>query len=445
MEDMMGDCENLQKYISEYVGDKPIDEWKLEFQDNPELYYEIAKYKGYGVPKRYKKAVNKYFVVENLFFFESNLARQYSGNPRYIYEKLIERFPNFIYVWAYDGNPKNIPGNPIVVKRSSNEYYKYLAKARVIINNTTFPIYIHREDTFYLQTWHGTPYKLLHWDKNNEKKSNPQFYIKSRGWNALLSPNNYSTEKFKSAFRYDGEILELGYPANDIFYNKEKYDAKRDEVRNKLGISSDNLVYLYAPTWRDEGHLGNSKFKFNLMLNTEKFLEHAPQGSILLVRGHHMSEVTEELKHLHGSSIDVSEWDDVVEIICAADVLITDYSSIVFDWYCTKKPVLYYVPDLKHYENKLRGSYFDIHKINCGSVCETEEELYKNINVDDAPFYEEFYNIFCSVHNGESADKVVDFLIKRKKIPFKNKIYQNIKKVYRLIKKVYRKIFNCIF
>ena len=103
------------------------------------------------------------------------------------------------------------------------------------------------------------------------------------------------------------------------------------------------------------------------------------------------------------------------------------------------------VPDLKHYENKLRGSYFDIHKINCGSVCETEEELYKNINVDDAPFYEEFYNIFCSVHNGESADKVVDFLIKRKKIPFKNKIYQNIKKVYRLIKKVYRKIFNCIF
>ena len=71
--------------------------------------------------------------------------------------------------------------------------------------------------------------------------------------------------------------------------------------------------------------------------------------------------------------------------------------------------------------------------------------MYKNINVDDAPFYEEFYNIFCSVHNGESADKVVDFLIKRKKIPFKNKIYQNIKKVYRLIKKVYRKIFNCIF
>ncbi|WP_147659477.1 hypothetical protein [Methanobrevibacter oralis] len=70
MEDMMGDCENLQKYISEYVGDKPIDEWKLEFQDNPELYYEIAKYKGYGVPKRYKKAVNKYFVVENLFFLK---------------------------------------------------------------------------------------------------------------------------------------------------------------------------------------------------------------------------------------------------------------------------------------------------------------------------------------------------------------------------------------
>ena len=95
------------------------------FYSNPELFNEIAKYRNFGMPKRYRNACNKFPVNEKLFLFESNLAKQYTGNPRYIYERMLELYPDYTYVWSYNGDKSIIPGNPIVVKRGSNEFYKY--------------------------------------------------------------------------------------------------------------------------------------------------------------------------------------------------------------------------------------------------------------------------------------------------------------------------------
>ena len=431
---------DLIKEISEYFADKSKEELENEvFYSNPELFNEIAKYRNYGMPKRYRNACNKFPVNEKLFLFESNLAKQYTGNPRYIYERMLELYPNYTYVWSYNGDKSIIPGNPIVVKRGSDEFYRYLAQAAVIINNTTFPNWYHRPETFYFQTWHGTPYKQMHWDRENNtnphKRSSPHFYAKSTGWNALLSPNHYSTVKFRSCFKYKGKILEYGYPANDIFYNDEKYESKRREIRKKLNISEDSLVYLYAPTWRDGGHIGHSMFKFDLMLDPVKFLDSAPDNSLLLIRGHHMSASSEVLGNLEGRAIDVSDWDDAIELMCAADILITDYSSIVFDWYCSKKPVIYFVPDLERYENKIRGVYFDITEVNCGVICKTEEELYDNLDVRNAPFYDDFYKEFCDFHDGYSADRVIEYCIEKSKVPLKSKVDKFIKKAYKKILK----------
>lgn len=428
----------LQKLVSDYFGDKTKKDLEKElFYTNPELFYEIAKYRKFGIPKAYRKALKKYPVDENLVFFESNLSKQYTGNPRYIYERMLELYPDLTYVWSYEGNPDNIAGNPIIVHRRSDDFYTYLAQASVIVNNTTFALWFPRPESFYLQTWHGTPYKKMHWDRENKKnpikKSSPHFYVKSRGWNVLLSPNHYSTEKFKSCFKFTGKIMETGYPANDIFYNQDKYDAKRLEIRKKLGISDDALVYLYAPTWRDGGSIGHSMFKFDLLFDPVDFLDNAPDNSVLLIRSHHMSESTEELKNLKGKTFDVSDWDDATELMCASDILITDYSSIVFDWYCSKKPVIYYVPDLEKYENVLRGVYFDINEVNCGVICKTEEELYDNLDVRDAAFYPEFYEEFCSLHDGKSADRVIDFLMNRNEESFKSKVDGNLRKVYKKI------------
>ena len=164
------------------------------------------------------------------------------------------------------------------------------------------------------------------------------------------------------------------------------------------------------------------KNDFGLSFSPEKFLENAPQNSTLLIRFHHLSNYAPSLNGLQGSVVDVSHWDDAIELMCAADILITDYSSIVFDWYCSKKPVIYYVPDLEEYENQTRGVYFNIENINCGPICKNEEELFENLDVRDAPFYKEFYEMFCSLHKGKSSDDVIKYILNRNKIPTKVKI-----------------------
>jgi len=432
----MSSYKQLQKYVSEYFKDKSKDDLSKElFPYHPELFNEIAKYRKYGMPSRYKKAVKKYPVDKHTFFFESNLAKQYTGNPRYIYERMIELYPDYTYIWSYNGN-ETIPGNPIIVERSSDDYYKYLAKSKFLINNTTFPVFYPRKESIYIQTWHGTPYKQLHWDRELtpiEKKSSPDFYAKSTSWNLLLSPNHYSTEKFRSAFKYEGEILESSYPANDIFYSKDKYNQKRQEIRNKLNIDDNSTVYLYAPTWRDGGHIGNMMFKFNLLLDPEKFLQNAPQNSTLLIRSHHMSSSDNELSSLPSNVIDVSHYDDATELMCASDVLITDYSSIVFDWYCSKKPVIYYVPDYDAYLHKLRGVYFNLEEHKAGIICKSEEELYNNLDTSNTPFYSDFYTEFCSLHDGHASDKVINYMISQNKTTPKSHLDKFLRKTYKKI------------
>ena len=434
----MSKYKKLQRNFSKYLGDKTKKDLEQElFLQYPELFNEVAKYRRYGVPKVYKNACKEYPVDEKTFFFESNLARQYTGNPRYIYERMLELYPDYTYIWSYEGDKSIIPGNAIVVDRGSDEYYKYLAKSAVVVNNTIFPIWYLRDETFYLQTWHGTPYKKMHWDIDLEYfkdgKTTPHFYVKSTGWSTLLSPNHYSSEKFRSCFRYTGKILESGYPANDIFYDKEKYESKRNEIREKLNISRDSLVYLYAPTWRNnrDNYLRPTIFKFDLMFDLDKFMDNAPDNSVLLIRIHHMSELN-ELDNVAENVINVTDWDDALELMCASDILITDYSSIVFDWYCSKKPVIYFVPDLEKYENFIKGVYFDIRKVNCGVLCRSEEELYENLDVRDAPFYDEFYEEFCSIHDGKSTDNVIKYIMDRNKVSSKQKIKNSLKKIYNL-------------
>lgn len=407
----------LQSNIIDYFSSFSQEELKKNiFPKYPEIFNVVAESRGYGIPWQYKKAKESDSVNEKMIFFESNLGKQYTGNPRYIYERMLERFPEYTYVWCYSGE-SIIPGNPTIVERATNEYYKLLAQSRYIVNNTTFPLWYHRPETFYFQTWHGTPFKRLHWDITSrpvEKRSTPEFYVKSTKWDALLSPNHYSTEIFKSAFRYEGEVVEYGYPINDIFYNEKRYSEVRSNIRRKLDVDESAPIYLYAPTWRDGKHIQGHMFEFDLLFDPNEFLRNAPKNAILLIRSHHMSSSKEKLSHLKGRVIDVSDWDDATELMCASDVLITDYSSIVFDWYCSRKPVLYYVPDYEQYVGSLRGSYFDLEKENAGYICKTEMELYQNLSViGDTNQYNDFYEKFCSLHDGNSADRIIDYILSR--------------------------------
>lgn len=415
---------SLVKMLSEYFRNDSQKTLETElFPDNPEMFTAIAWQRKIGIPRSYLEVATSKPVRAKQVFFESNLGKQYTGNPRYIYEEMLGRFPDFEYVWCYSGD-KDIPGNPKIVNRGTAEYYKNLATSGLVINNTTFPIWFLRNDTFYLQTWHGTPLKKLHWDVSvRRSNTTPAFFAKSTGWNALLSPNHYSTLKFSSCFRFGGDILETGYPANDIFSQPDRYARVREEIRSKLGANEDQKLVLYAPTWRDGTHLGNFMFKFDLMLDLDTALENTPENYIYLIRAHHMSEASQLEDSLTEAQrkrvIDVSGWDDAIELMCAADILITDYSSIVYDWACSKKPMVYYVPDFEEYETKLRGMYYDMNALNAGPITSDMKQLCKALT-DDLQHNcidQEFWNMFCSINDGNATSRVINFLEKKEILP----------------------------
>ncbi|MDH6603171.1 CDP-glycerol glycerophosphotransferase (TagB/SpsB family) [Bacilli bacterium PM5-9] len=390
---------------------------KFLFGKATKLYELLARIRKTGQRKEYQKYLNLP-INEKMFFFESNAGKQYTGNPRYIYEKMLELYPNFDYVWAYNGNKENIPGNPIIVERGSKEYYKLLAQAKYLINNTNFVNTFFRKETFFLQTWHGTPLKKLHYDRTNletHRREKPGFYLKSRNWNALLSSNKYSTPHFKSAFRYNGPVLEFGYPANDIFFDKKKQKEYKDRIRKQLNISDDKYVILYAPTWRGNNPLGNYVFDFKLELDIEKLINDLDDNIVFLIRSHYMSASDDVLNKLKDKVINVSKFDDAIELMCASDLLITDYSSIIYDWYCSKKPAIYYVPDLDDYL-KNRPIYYDFKNKYSIPLCYNQNELMSEINKVINNNYiidEQFYDDFCSLNDGKATIRVIEYLLNK--------------------------------
>src|SRR5699024_4673292 len=148
------------------------------------------------------------------------------------------------------------PGNPIQVKRFSLRYFYYLARAKYWVSNIRLPKYLDKRDgNIYLQTWHGTPLKTLVLDQKDIHSADPNykrnFFNQSRRWDYLSSPNQYSSDIFRRAFRFDGKMLEFGYPRNDILYNENNAQSIQ-RLKEKMEIPTEKKVILYAPTWRDD-------------------------------------------------------------------------------------------------------------------------------------------------------------------------------------------------
>ncbi len=353
-----------------------------------------------------------------LIIFESNFGKSYSGQPKYVYEELLRQQRAMRAVWVYQGKNKlkNIPGNVIQVHRGSKEYFHFLARAGYWVNNIRFTVTYKPEDTVYLQTWHGTPLKRLGLDidvEGPEKQARDNFLKESANWDYLVAQNHYSKDIFTRAFNVKGEVLVEGYPANDSLLNLDQ--EKIQEIKQKLSIPKNKKVVLYAPTWRDNARKGNSwNFSFDLKLDLLKLKRKIGRKHIILLRLHHLIADQLDLSGLENFAFDVSKYDDTSEILSISDILITDYSSIYFDFMTTKKPILFYMYDLEDYTSKLRGFYLDVHKDLPGPIVKTEAELISsilkinNISKEYNDKYQELYHIYCGEQKINSAQIIVD-------------------------------------
>lgn len=381
--------------------------------------YNIARGKS-----KYNEICENEKIDEKMVFFESFLGKNYSGNPKYIYEEMLRnnKFNNYKFVWSYSGeSPNEIPGNPIIVNREDEKYYEYLARSKYWVNNILFPVHRKREGNKYIQTWHGTPLKKLGFDieiEGPEVLARENFYLESRNWDYLISANEYSSKIFRRAFKYKKDILEFGYPANDIFY-QEEFKKKTKGLRKKLGIPKNKKVILYAPTWRDNKSVNSWEHSFSLKFDIDKFYKHLKDEYVLILRMHHLIAESIEIDKKHERFVyDLSKYDDIQELYMLSDILVTDYSSVFFDFANSKKPILFFAYDFEEYKYNVRGFYLDMEKDLPGPIINNENELLdsiKNIDLVIASYktkYEDFYNSFCKLEKGNASKEVINKVFK---------------------------------
>jgi CDP-glycerol glycerophosphotransferase len=364
----------------------------------------------------YHKYFTKLPIKENYVLCESFFGKSYSDSPKYIYEYLCKNYPGkYKFIWVMNKKTK-IPYHPIQVKRFSIRYCYYMAVCKYNIFNVRQPEWVRkRKGNIFLETWHGTPLKKLVFDQEEVMGASPlykaQFYKQSRVWDYLISANHFSTKAFQSAFLFDKEILEYGYPRNDILYSPDK-DEIAAQIRKKLNIPEGKKTILYAPTWRDDEYYGRGEYKFALKLDLRLLKRELGDDYVVLLRTHYFIADSLDVTGLEDFAINVSKYNDISELYLISDLLITDYSSVFFDFANLKRPILFYTYDLDKYRDMIRGFYLDIEKDVPGPLLYTNEEVVdaiKNIDAISAEYqeiYDSFYEKFCSLEDGHAAEKV---------------------------------------
>ncbi len=360
-------------------------------------------------------------LMENTVMFECFFGRFYSDSPKYLYQQLQRAYPGkYECVWVYDGKKLDIPFPCKQVKRFSFAYHRYLARSKYFIVNNRLPYWtVHRDGMVFLETWHGTPLKRLAFDQEEVLSASPNYkyltYKGSRDWDYLVSPNEFSTHTFRRCFMFDNKMLNTGYPRNDILHmeNKEALAAK---IRQKLGIPENKKTILYAPTWRDDEYYGHAQYKFSLKLDLDQMQKELSDEYVLLLRTHYYIADAIDTSAYSGFVYNVCRYDDIAELYLISDILITDYSSVFFDYAGLKRPMLFYTYDLEKYRDDLRGFYISIEDEVPGPLLFTTAEVIGAIqNIEQvqkqyAERYAEFYQRFCAWEDGKASQKIIDYI-----------------------------------
>jgi len=278
------------------------------------------------------------------------------------------------------------------------------------------------DQAYTAPAWHGTPLKRMQHDAMSQDGRKPGYLervTKQTGyWSALLSPSPYASERFRSAFGFTGEMLELGYPRNDVLAGPGLAERSA-ATRARLGVPSDARVVLFAPTFRDNSRVGR-RYVFSPGLDYRGLAAALPENVVFLVRAHHVTGDSARVPaELRDRIVDVTGYEDSQDLMAAADALVTDYSSVMFDFALTGRPMLFFCPDIDEYATALRGFYFDFEEQAPGPILRSQEELVLSLHDLDAmqqtyrAKLEAFVERFGPLDDGRSAQRVVDDLLGR--------------------------------
>lgn len=383
---------------------------------------------------KYKLATIGIKVDDKTIVFCTFNGKSYSCSPKALYEYMVnnDKYSDSKFIWGF----KNVEQykylennkNTSVIKLNTKQYIKYLAKAKYWIFNYKIPDYLYpKKEQVFVQCWHGTPLKrlgcdLIHFDNvlNTMEGMKKRYKIEASKFTYFLSPSKFASEKFISAWNLkeigkENIIIEKGYPRNDFLFNYTEKDIKK--IKAKLGIENEKRkIILYAPTYRSNQHEAGVGYTYKEEINFEHLREKFGNEYIVLFRPHYFIANVFNFEKYKGFVYDVSKIDDINELYIITDLLITDYSSVFFDYANLKRPMIFYMYDLEHYRDKSNGFYIDLEELP-GKITETQEELEKEIERIDKNFkYDEKYKKFNDKYNylddGKASERVVEEIIR---------------------------------
>jgi len=355
--------------------------------------------------------------LRDAVLFNTFTGRQFSDSPRSIHEELARRGTELDLLWVVRDQQVVLPASAEAVALWSEEWFEAYAQARFIVTNQHLPSWFRRRHgQTVVQTWHGTPLKKIGLDIDTIAFKDVRYKEKLRqevpNWTHLVSPNPFSSSIMRGAFGFDGQLLETGYPRNDVLLSPEGPDISR-RVRDLLGIPRDKRAVLYAPTWRDNQSHSSGGYRLDFRIDVRAAQQALGEDHVLLVRRH--PNIVDGVPGAgDGFVYDVSDYPDVNHLLLLSDVLVTDYSSLMFDYAVLRRPMLFFTYDLETYRDKLRGFYFNFEDKAPGPLLATSEELVaalRDVERFRLPFagrYQDFMSAFCAWDDGKASARVVD-------------------------------------
>lgn len=384
--------------------------------------------------RKYAKYKNRFETDSKLILFECFDGRSYADSPKALYLEMLnnKKYKDYKFIWCFNDvdtlEHKILKQNrnTVLVQSGTSEYFEAFAKAKYwIVNAKVNDGIIPRRDQVFVQTWHGTPLKKLRCDIEINSLINTVSEIRRRNdidvkrYSYFISPSSFCTDKFNSSFNLKylhkkDIIIEKGYPRNDFLFKFSAKDIKF--IKKKLGINSNKKVILYAPTFRDNQRSSYEGYTYNLGVDFAKWKKELSKDYIILFRAHYFISNSIDIGDYKDFIYDVSNYDDVNDLYVVSDMIITDYSSVFFDYANLKRPMLFYMYDKEEYKEKMRDFYIDLDELP-GPITDVEDDLLKEIhNIDNYwKKYKKKYDFFNKKYNyldGKNcSEKVLDVIM----------------------------------
>lgn len=397
---------------------------------NPDMYGRT------GTPIRdirYAEALETLPIAPHLVLWESNHGASIGCHPLAMFRWMVDRpeYSHLIHVWAVNdcsGIPRDVMGRPnvVFVKLHSQEYMQYLATAAHIINNVSFaPYFVRRPGQKYLNTWHGTPFKTLGRSMRGGFLEYENIQRNFQLSTLVMAPNSLTEwaliEDHDLVDVYRGRTAILGSPRLDVSIGMSESD--KNTIRRRLGLLDEDRrkLVLFAPTWR--GGVSERELDKDALVADLKAM--ASRKDVLIVyRAHRLSE-----KLLAGVEMPVSVVPrdiDTNEILAVVDVLVTDYSSIFFDYLPQRRPVVLYMHDIEQYR-KDRGLYLDLDEVP-GIHCFDREGLKgaidRAVEGEGTPS-EAMIRRYCPMEDGRASERLVRLLFEEDDVSDKNMVLRD--------------------